>query len=400
MTAGYVDPSEDSIANFVIACFLGRQAQAFPAGWFDPFGTQAGGPENSLNSFGDPGQGSDCEYGPPKTLMLFLSNRYGERFISDLLYSEGDSGIANGLVPTLAQHESRQTAAETLQDWSTMLALDGVLDDGARLIGGDARRFEVPQLHSSPNLESPFAYAAPGAPPNGADFVRLRNASSTPVPSDAITSLRFDAPDVYPPAPVEWTVDGGGHAPGDAALYSGSGDSTSDRAIVRSVAVDPANPTLSFDARYDTEPDYDFGFVQISTDGGASYHSRSATTTRAAAAPDADPRIIAELPGFNGDSGGWVHQTVRIHPHLGRSEALRFEKLHRAQHGGVFGSADHNVIAALLIRVGRAFDREIRGLGAVRCEDDILRRFRADERRHLLARLRQRITRAQTVRVQ
>jgi hypothetical protein len=322
--AGYVDPSEDSVANFVVACFLGRQAQAFPSGWLDPSGAQVGGPENSLSSFGDPGQGSDCEYGPPKTLMLFLASRYGPSFLRDLLYTSGTSGIADGLVPTLARYGSHQSAAETLQDWSTMLALDGVLDDGARLIGADPRRFEQLQLHASPNLETPFAYAAPGAPPNGADFVRLRTASSAPVSSDAIESLRFDAPNIYPPAPVEWSVDPDGHAPGDAALYSGSGDSTTDRAIVRSVAVDPANPTLSFDARYDTEPDYDYAFVQVSTDGGASYHSRPATTTRADAASDADARITAELPGFNGDSGGWVHETVDLTDLAGQNILVAF----------------------------------------------------------------------------
>lgn len=96
VATGYIDPSEDSIANFVTACFLGRQAKAFPRSWYDPFGVQVGGPENSLTSFSDPGQGGDCEYGPPKTLMLFLSERYGAAFVRDLLYTEGRSGIAEG----------------------------------------------------------------------------------------------------------------------------------------------------------------------------------------------------------------------------------------------------------------------------------------------------------------
>lgn len=116
---------------------------------------------------------------------------------------------------------------------------------------------------------------------------------------------------------MEWTVD-------DGALYSGSGDGPTDRVIVRPVTVDAAQPTLSFNARYDTEPDYDYGFVQVSTDGGVTFHSRPATTTRPDAAPDADPGIIEQLPGFNGDSGGLVHETVDLSDLAGQNVLIAF----------------------------------------------------------------------------
>jgi hypothetical protein len=354
VATGYVDPAADSIANFVVACFLGRQAQAFPAHWFDPLGAQVGGPENSLSSFGDPGQGSDCEYGPPKTLMLFLASRYGSRFISDLLYTTGSSGIADGLTPTLARYRSRQNAADTLQDWSTALVLDGALDDGARLSGADPHRFRVPELHSSVNLDTPFAYAASGAPPNGADFVRLRNGSGRYLTSDAVASLRFDAPTTYQPVPVEWSVDAAGHGTGDAALASGAGDGATDRAIVRHVTVDPADPTLSFDTRYDTEPDYDYAFVQISTDGGATYHSRATSATTTEHPPDADAAIVDELPGFNGDSGGWIHQTVDLSDLAGKDVLVAFRYMADAyvNHPGFW--IDNVRVGATLVSDGSA----------------------------------------------
>jgi Immune inhibitor A-like, MAM domain len=256
--------------------------------------------------------------------MLFLEARYGKRFVRDLLFTSGSSGISDGLAPTLANHRSTQSAAQTLQDWSTSLALDGVLDDGARLSGASPSRFQVARLNSRLNLDTPFAYAAPGAPPNGADFVRLRSAGGRYLGSDALKSLRFDGPTDYPAAPVEWTIDATGHAPGDPALYSGTGDGATDRAIVRSMNVDPSNPTLSFDARYDTEVDYDYGFVQVSTDGGATYQSRPATTTTTESAPDTDPGIAAQLPGFNGDSGGWVHESVDLSDLAGRDVLVAF----------------------------------------------------------------------------
>jgi hypothetical protein len=323
VATGFRDPSQDSLPNFSVACFLGHQASAFPPGWSDPDGTWIGGAENSLSTFGEPGQGRDCEYGPPETMVLYLAARYGNAFVKDLLFSDGASGITDGLIPTLAKYRGARTAAQTLQDWSTSLALDAVLDDGAELAGLPPGRFQVPALHASVNLSTPLAYASPGAPPNGADFVRLRNAAGAPINSAGVRGLKFEAPTTYAPRAVEWTVEADGHGPGDAALFSGSGKNF-DRSIVRAVEVGAANPVVSFDTRFATEAEYDYGFVQVSTDGGKTFHSRPTAATTSVAASDAEPAITAQLPGFNGDSGGWIHQTLDLSDLRGKTVLVAF----------------------------------------------------------------------------
>ncbi|MEU9178207.1 choice-of-anchor J domain-containing protein [Streptomyces sp. NPDC048550] len=322
---GYDDRSADALKNLKIGCFQGRQAAMFPPGYTDAYGDRNGGPENSLTLWGDPGQSVLCDYGASEVMIHTLSERYGRAFVRDLLFEGGGSGFER-LAKTLARHGAHEDPFALLRDWSTTAALDGVLDDGAKLTGADPRRFRVKALHSTVNLETPFAYSRPGAPSNGADFVRLRNASGGPLTADALRSLQFDAPLVYPTRPVEWTVEPDGHAAGDPALYSGPvGDETNiDRSIVRSVTVDPADPTLSFDARWDIEPGYDIGAVQVSTDGGATFTSRRSAGMVATLAGDVEQDVAALLPGFNGDSGGWTHQSVDLSDLAGQTVLVAF----------------------------------------------------------------------------
>jgi len=58
--------------------------------------------------------------------------------------------------------------------------------------------------------------------------------------------------------------------------------------------------TLTFDTYWDIEDYWDFGFVQVSTDGGASWTSLEGDYTTYDYDPDAHPDIIANLPGLTG----------------------------------------------------------------------------------------------------
>lgn len=325
---GYDDRTQDALKNLKIGCFQGRQDAMMPPGYTDPYGDRNGGPENSLTVWPDPGQNSLCDYGGAEIMIHTLDERYGHGFVKDLLFAGGGSGF-DRLSRTLARHHAEESAFGLLKDWSATAALDGLLDDGAKLNGhDDPARFRAKALHSTVSPDTPFAYARPGAPSNGADFVRLRDNAGTYLKTGDLHSLRFDSPDVYPTRPVEWSVDPDGHGAGDPALSSGPlGDEISfDRSIVRSVTVDPADPTLSFDARWDIEPGYDLGAVQVSTDGGATFTSRrSAGMTTAL--PDAAANITAQLPGFNGDSGGWTHQTIDLADLAGRTVLVAFRYL-------------------------------------------------------------------------
>jgi immune inhibitor A len=107
--------------------------------------------------------------------------------------------------------------------------------------------------------------------------------------------------------------------------WSRRGDSI-DSMLTRSLDLtNVAHATLQFSIWYDTEPAYDFGYVEVSTDGGKTWDALQAThSTRD------NPLGIALGPAYAGRSGGgataaWVDETADLTPFAGRSILIRFE---------------------------------------------------------------------------
>jgi hypothetical protein len=90
---------------------------------------------------------------------------------------------------------------------------------------------------------------------------------------------------------------------GRLVWYSDIGNSA-DFLLQTSTTIPTSNPTLTFETKYDVETLYDFCFVQISTDEGATWVSlENAYTTHSH--EDTEPDIIANLPGLSGTSTNW-----------------------------------------------------------------------------------------------
>ncbi len=83
-------------------------------------------------------------------------------------------------------------------------------------------------------------------------------------------------------------------------------------------------PQLSFWTWYDIEEDWDFGFVQVSTDGGATWTSLPIEGTTDTIVADGHPEIAANMPGFTGSSGGWVYKTADLSAYAGQVIQLQF----------------------------------------------------------------------------
>jgi hypothetical protein len=292
-----------------------------------------GGPENSLTLWGDRGDTQIlCDYGAAETFMHYLAERYGLGFISSL-HRDRDNGLAS--LRKLARG-ARSDAASVLHDWAAMLALDGVLDRGARLSGGAAARYRTSTLDGGINWSNPDAYRRPGAPPNGSDYVRLAARNRAFMPSSRVRSISFDGSAAFPRRPVEWQVDRNpvDHT-GDAALHSGGGGGL-DRGIVRRVRVPSGRPRLTFETRYDLAPGLDFALVQVSTNGGRTWRSLPGSLTTRAAEPSALPHIVRKLPGLTGRSGGgpfpaWTSASYDLSSYRGRTVLLALRYLSDAR---------------------------------------------------------------------
>jgi hypothetical protein len=164
-------------------------------GWLNvstPFNPQPrrGGPENSLTRWGDQGDAEIlCDYGAAYTFVHFLADRYGTTAAGEL-YREPDIGLV-GFSSVLERLGAAEDAFGLMHDWSAMLALDAALDRGTPLRIGDAQRFRSATLSAEINWDNPDTYSEPGAPPNGSDFVRLRDGAGRYLAAAKLQALSF-----------------------------------------------------------------------------------------------------------------------------------------------------------------------------------------------------------------
>jgi hypothetical protein len=241
------------------------------------------------------------------------------------LHDDDANGLA-GLQDVLSGVSPKLKAQDVLHDWSLMVALDGLIDDGAKISGQPKeKQVSTPTLHATINWDTPDAYSTSGAPSNGADYVRLRDARGNYLSGDQINSLSFAGATTLPTLPVQWSVDANPpFQAGDPALYSGA-DNNRDEAIVHEVTVPTgAGAELTFDALWNEEEGWDFGFVQVSTDDGATYDSVACTDTTEETNPDALPTAKENVPGFTGFTGAWMPETCDLSAYAGQTVLLAF----------------------------------------------------------------------------
>ncbi len=308
--------------------FLGFR-NLFPGGADDPL--SSGGPENSLTLWGDQNDQRNeilSDYGAAYTFMLLLNDRYGLPFMSAL---HTDPGVGlEGLQNVLTKFNVPEKAQDVFHDWAAMVALDQPLDQGRTLSGGDAAQYTTKSLNATINWDNSEAYSHAGAPPNGSDYVRLRDAGGKYLSAGQVNSVSFKGDTTYP---AHWRIDSNppGHS-GNAAIYSGTGNSL-DEAVSRQVTVPAGSPALTFASRWNIEQGWDFGFVQVV---GADSTKKSLACTDTTSTQDPDAADLADagqepwktikdsLPGFTGDSGGWKTETCSLAAYAGQTVTLYF----------------------------------------------------------------------------
>jgi Immune inhibitor A peptidase M6 len=292
----------------------------------NPIPQPLGGAENSLTAWDDQGSLETLsDYGATYTFHQFLADRYGSSFMSDL-HNEDTNGIA-GLQKVLDSHLTGKSAQQVFHEWAAMNALDRSLDDGANLRGASRKQdYESKSLHSAIYWQNPQSYNTAGAPPNGSDYVALRNGSGSFLTAGQVNSLSFKGAKTHTLLPVTWQVDPNPPAhSGNPALVSPAQNNI-DRVILREVTVPAAPASLTFDTRYGLEATWDFAFVQVSTNNGQSWTSLSNANTTSNHDPGASPAIVAQLPGFTGDAD-WHTETFDLSAYAGQTILLAFRNM-------------------------------------------------------------------------
>ena len=265
-------------------------------------GPAASKPENSLVVWGDQG---DLEiltdYGQAALFQIYLYEQFGQDMTQRLFHDPGN-GIA-GIESALDGEGTSRNFADVFHDWSVALLIDSAKPRSGRY---QIRNADFHVDMGTPAAPNPEAFDTPGAPPWGTDYLWIQN------PGD-IARFSFNGVD-YSIFPSGWTSDG-------EALWGGAADLLDNWAIFETTG----GGTLTFDTKYDLEETWDFGFVQVSTDGGLTWSSLANGDTRSDHDPDAHPKVVESVPGFTGSTGGaWVAESFDLSPYAGQEILVAF----------------------------------------------------------------------------
>jgi immune inhibitor A len=111
---------------------------------------------------------------------------------------------------------------------------------------------------------------------------------------------------------------------GAFAYYGGSGDEIDHKMVATADLTDAAQAALEYDIWFNTEANWDFAMVQVSDDNGKTWKSLATPHTTDAINADGYPAIKANLPGYTGSSGGWIHERVDLSAYAGKRIQIQF----------------------------------------------------------------------------
>lgn len=128
----------------------------------------------------------------------------------------------------------------------------------------------------------------------------------------ANTCAGCHGPNIAPMTPYE-----GSHMWQSGAMTDGD-DLTTDLTLTMAGPL-PANSALDFKTSYNIEPDWDYGYVQVSTNGGSSWVNLASTITTTT-----DPNLQNLGNGITGTSGDWVDAHFDLSAYAGQTIMIRF----------------------------------------------------------------------------
>jgi hypothetical protein len=136
-----------------------------------------------------------------------------------------------------------------------------------------------------------------------------------------------DIPRKFPISLMKFLGDDTTYVPGweltDEGWYSGAGD-LMNVLLYGEAYVDPANPLLTLTTMWDMEDYWDFGFIQVSTDGGETWTSLANEYTTSEYDPSAHPDVKANVPGLTSWVTDWITMSFDLTAYAGMDVLVGF----------------------------------------------------------------------------
>jgi len=269
-------------------------------------GVFASNPDIQLNAWAEAPEATGPHYGNAYLFATYFYQRFGEQAVRDLV-ANPRQGIA-GFEEVLKRHNPGMTFDDLFDDWLIANYLDDPDVGDGRYAYKDLNLRVQPQrtLRDLParNRETVHQYAA--------DYFRLAPTQ----PGDVVVTFRG--------LPTVKVIDNDPHS-GRYEWYSNRGDA-SDTTLTRAFDLtDVKSATLETWLWYDLEEDWDYAYVEVSTDGGKTWDILKGQYTR-----ETNPNGNNFGHGWTGKSGGgktpqWVQEKIDLRPYSGKKILVRFE---------------------------------------------------------------------------
>lgn len=263
-------------------------------------------PDRQLNTWTD--GDTIPHYGAAYLFQTYFLDRFGEA-ASKALVADPRNGLASvdGVLADLGLTDSATgqplTASDVFADWAVANYLnDPALSDG---------RYAYRQLTSLPRFETASEYRTCPVGPEpaqvrqyGTDYHLFNCAGSY--------TLTFTGDSEVAVVPAE--------ARDGRYVWWGHRNDESITTLTRALDLTGLSAaTLQYAAWWDIEQDYDYAYLQASTDGGATWQ-----VLRAPGMTDSNPNGSNLGWGYTGRSEGWLEETVDLSAYAGQSLLVRF----------------------------------------------------------------------------
>ncbi|MGH2447081.1 MAG: hypothetical protein ACRDFS_00530 [Chloroflexota bacterium] len=263
-------------------------------------------PSTQLNTWTVTGESNIAHYGGSYLFLSYLYDRYGSSLIRTIVRDSHYTDLQL-IDRALQQRHISETASQLFSQWVAANAIDTPASGT-----GVFQYRQLPHaVHISHHDAVPFSYHG-SIPPWTARYFAIRPGKAGTI------HLRFSGAGSVPAVSA-----------GKGPFWWGSRGDMSDTRLERTVDLRKVRKaTLKFRTWYDIEKNYDYGYVEASTDGKSWTTLPATTTTRT------NPDGANYGNGFTGGSHGWRSERVNLSRYAGRMIHLRFEYITDDEYNG------------------------------------------------------------------
>jgi immune inhibitor A len=265
-----------------------------------------GDSNTQLNSWNAEPGGRAANYGAAALFLTYFYDRYGIDAMSAL--SADHDLRALDAVDAVLLARGEPGVNDFFGDWVLAnLLLDPTFEDGRygyqNLVG------LIPPLFQDVTSRYPFTYQGE-ANQYAAHYFDLHNLGEA------------NALDIHLDAPASVGLIPARASSGVHFWYSNRADMADMRLTHTFDLSDVTAATLNYRLWYDIEADWDYGYVMVSDDDGATWDILPAQHTTSD-----DPQHVAYGVGYSGASAGWVDESLPLDAYAGKEILVRFEMI-------------------------------------------------------------------------